>query len=92
MSRFAVGVVQTVFLAGAALVVQQLIAAGVYGVLAYPFGSPLRVSWFDYVEEYLLWRIRMPGHGMTQTQIVANALGLVTVVVGGVLLYQVIYG
>lgn len=92
MSKLAIGVVQTVLWGTVALIVQQLTAAAVYGVLAYPFGTSLRVSWFDYVEEYLLWRIRMPDHGLTQMQIVANALGLVTVVVGGMLLYQVIYG
>jgi len=92
MPRFTMGVLLSISLGIVALVVQQLVAAAITGVLAYPIGTQLRVSWLDYVEEYLIWRIREPTHGLTDTQIVANALALVTVVVGGMLVYQVIRG
>lgn len=88
MSRILIGIGQTIVVAAVGLAVQQLIAAGIYGVFAYPIGTNVRVSWFDYVEEYLLWRIRLPTHGMTQTQILANALALVVVVVGAMVLYE----
>lgn len=71
-----------------ALVAQQLVTAGIYGVFAYPIGTPLNVSWMDYVEEYLLWRVRLPTHAMTRTEIVANGLGLVIVVVVAMILYK----
>lgn len=86
MSRIATQAGQVAGVTSIALVVQQLVTAGVYGVLAYPFGTNLRVSWFDYVEEYLLWRLRLPGHSMTRVEIVANAVGLFVVLAGAVLL------
>lgn len=91
MTKFWVGVIQAILFACVGITVQQLIAAAVYGIFAYPLGTNLRVSWFDYVEEYLLWRIRMPTHGMTRVQIVSNAISLLIVVVGSILLYETLY-
>ena len=88
MSRLVIQTGQVAILGVLGLVLQQLVTAGVYGVLAYPFGTNLRVSWFDYVEEYLLWRVRLPGHAMTRMEIVSNALGLIIVLVGAILLYE----
>jgi len=88
MSKIAVQAGQVAGLSAVGVVAQQLATAGVYGVLAYPFGTHLRVTWFDYVEEYLLWRVRAPGHAMTRMEVVANALGMVIVLVSAVLLHQ----
>lgn len=88
MNSFAIGVGKTLLASVLGLAAQQLVAAGVYGVLAYPVGTELRVSWFDYVEEYVLWRLRAPTQALTTTEVVANALGLVTVVVVSVILYK----
>lgn len=88
MTTIALGIGKSVAVGVAALVAQQLVTAGIYGTLAYPIGTPLNVSWMDYVEEYLLWRGRLPMHGMTQTEIVANGLGLAVVVVVAMVLYK----